>query len=209
MKRTGIFLLIVFTGLLCGCSANELEDRCFPMLAVVDMGRNQEEVAFSYTFPTPRLTEDQETATQEIDTVFAYGSTFEAAWENYEQRLNKEADYNHLKVIVLGEEFIDNQELYDGMLDFLQQKETFPRNAYICVIPDAKKLLELEESLSDDAGTYLEDYLLNHEYGKTRDLAVLGQLMDERENKKMDLALPYIEVEGSNILWEDWYIIKK
>lgn len=207
MKKKGIFLFLACAGFLCGCSANELEDRCFPMLALIDYDAIQAETAFSYTFPTPRRTEDQGNATEEVDTAFAYGSDYEEAWTNYEARLNKEADYNHLKVIVLGEAFVNNQTLYNQMLDFIQEQETFPRNAYVCVLSDTGQLLEIQSTLSDDAGSYLEDFIQNHENSKDNELVTLGKLMDEKENKSKELYLPYLAVDGGNIVWQDWYEI--
>lgn len=209
MKRKIVILLALVAGLLGGCNANELEDRCFPLLALVDYDARQEEASFSYTFPSPRREEDKGTATGDLDAGFAYGETFQKAWEYYEKKLDKEADYNHLKVVALGEDFVGNADEYNKMLDFLQEKETFPRNAYVCVIRETEELIEIEGSLSDDAGTYLESFLKNHEYGKTDKLVTLGSLMDEQENRRKELALPYITVEDGSVLWEAHYLIDK
>lgn len=207
MRRKGICLLFACAGLLCGCSASELEDRCFPMLALVDYDAQKEETSFSYTFPTPRRSEDQGDSTEDVDTAFSYGSNYGEAWKNYEERLNKEADYNHLKVVVLGESFINDRVLYNQMLDFIQKQENFPRNAYVCVLPETKQLLEIEGRLSDDAGSYLEDFIQNHENGKSGELVTLGKLIDEKDNRRIECNLPYLTVDGSNIVWQGWYYV--
>lgn len=209
MKRKIAVIFTLAAGLLCGCSSSELENRCFPMLALVDYDAGEEEVSFSYTFPTPRREEDQGTATGDLDTAFSYGQTFREAWEYYEKKLDKEADYNHLKVVAIGEDFLENEDEYNKMLDFLQEQETFPRNAYVCIVPRTAELISIEDGLSDDAGTYLESFLKNHEYGKTEELVTLGKLMDEQENCRKVLELPYITVESGSVVWEAHYRIDK
>ena len=44
-----VALVLSVQQLLCGCSATELEDRCFPMMAVVDEKDGQ--ISFGYGFP--------------------------------------------------------------------------------------------------------------------------------------------------------------
>lgn len=207
MKRRIGIVLALAAGLLCGCNANELENRCFPMLSIVDYEPGEEKVSFCYTFPTPRREEDQGTATGELDASFSYGETFEKAWEFYEKKLNKEADYNHLKVLVIGREFLENENLCSGMIDFLQEKETFPRNAYVCVMDEPEELLEVEESLSDDAGTYLEDFLKKNHTSQNEKLVTLGKMMDEQENRRLKLHLPYLMIEEGSVVWEENYIL--
>lgn len=205
MKRTFICLVLLISGLLCGCSAHELEDRCFPMLALVDYDARQEKAAFCDTFPTPRRSEDEGTATEEIDTVFAYGNSFLEAWQQYEGRLSRESDYNHLKVLVIGEAFLENDALYQEMLDFFWESETLPRNVYVCVMQDTAELLEIQGLLSDDAGTYLEQFLEKNEEGGGYKIVTLGDLMDEQLNRREKLYLPYLAVEEKSIVWKAWY----
>lgn len=208
MKRTALALFVICAGLFCGCSANELEENCFPMLAIADLAEDEGQVAFGYAFPDTGSGESeeytQEEKAEEIDSLFVYGADFAEAMCNYEQRLNKVTDCNHLKVLVISESLFEQQEQYEAMLDFLAEEEKFPRNAYVCIVPDAAALMELDGGLSDDLGSYLEDYLLNHENKKERRLVTVGKLMDESRNHLLTLYLPYIEVENGSLLWTRW-----
>ncbi len=208
MKRTALALLIICAGLFCGCTANDLEENCFPMLAVVDLAEDEGQTAFGYAFPAAGSGESeqytQEEEAEEINTLFVYGANFEEALSAYESRLNKVTDCNHLKAVVLGEAFFNDRGQYEAMLDFLTEEEKFPRNAYVCIVPDAAELMELDGSLSDDLGSYLEDYLLNHENSSEAELVTIGKLMDERKNRVLTLQIPYIEVENGSLLWNRW-----
>lgn len=198
--------LMVVT-VVCGCGANELEDRCFPMLALVDYDPGTGETSFCYTFPSPRKEEDKGDDTGEVDTSFTSGDGFVEAWHEYENRLDKKADYNHLKVIVLGEQFVQNSARLDEMLSFMEERQSFPRNAQVCVIQNCGSFVEIEGKLSDDAGDYLESFLKNHENAENNEEVTLGDLMDEKENRTKSLLLPNLRVEGTNLVWEDTYVV--
>ena len=70
----------------------------------------------------------------------------------------------------------------------------------MCVVDDAEELLELEKHLPQDLGTYLEEYLKNHEAQKNK-LLTLGDLLNEKENQMMILYLPYLEADDNYVKW--------
>ena len=112
----------------------------------------------------------------------------------------KEKDYNHLKVLVLEDDLLETESLYETVLQELSEEEKFPRNTYICVMEDVDDLFEMEKEIAQDLGTYLEEYLKLHEEKKDR-LLTLGDLMDEQENQIFVLYLPYLEVEDNKLIW--------
>ena len=81
-----------------------------------------------------------------MDTSFSKGKGFVRAWRDYEDRLDKKADDSHLKVVVLGQRFLRRGRVWDEMLDFMQEKQSFPRNAYVCVMEEPGQLLEIQRS---------------------------------------------------------------
>lgn len=208
MRKMGLMGLAVIMSsmLLCGCSATELEDRCFPMMAVADYQEGQ--VAFAYGFPELSQKDDTDLAEAKVNAPITREISFAKSVEAYDRELSKLADCNHLKVLVLGENLMD-QPQYEEMLAYLKETELFPRNTYVCVTKDVSALFEIEEKLPEDVGTYLETYLQNHEQEQQIRLLNLGKLIDEQENKSEKLALPYIAIEDEAIIWDGYYYIEK
>ena len=207
IKRSALVLLLgCFMLQLAGCRQTELEERCFPLLVAVDYEDDEAKVTFCAGFPRAENSGGSTGQTSELQVSKASGDTFAKSRQEYEKNLNKVPDYNHLKVLVLGEDFVDNPAAYDEMLDHLAKTEEFPRNTYVCMVEDVDELLELDEELPQDLGTYLEEYLNNHEAKKNR-MLTLGDLLDEKENKEMILYAPYLEPEETYVEWGGYYAI--
>lgn len=194
-------VLVVSSFLLVGCSSTELEERCFPMVAMV--GFEDGKVTYCAGFPNAQSTGQGDAKGTEIKVAMVSGVSFQESKSEYENRLNKEADYNHLKVLVLEEDLLEQPNQYGTMLDHLVETEEFPRNTYVCVVDDVDDLLEMERNISQDLGTYLEEYLKKHEEKKDR-LLTLGDLMDEKKNQTFVLYLPYLEVEENFVEWKGY-----
>ena len=163
---------------------------------MVSVGYEDGKVTYGVGFP--KEDEDgQNTIKRSFDT------SFEKSKAEYEKRLNKEADYNHLKVLVFEEDLLEQKIAYETMLESLAQSEDFPRNTYVCAVDDVEDLHEMEKNISQDLGTYLEEYLKKKEEKKNR-LLTLGDLMDEKENETMVLYMPYLEVEENFVEWKGY-----
>ncbi len=206
-KWIGIICLTVGAALAtAGCTTTELEDRTFPMLAAADYDREEEKVGFSYVFPIQRAEPDAE-ETGDNDVAMEYAGDFDEAFLEYEDKLNKTADYNHLKIFLMSEAFVENGQQYENMLSMFWEEETFPRNTYVCVTDDIQAVLEAKEALSVDLGTYVEELLKSHTKENQMRLPTLGNLMDESKNRLQEWELPYLTVEDGTVVWSDIYII--
>ena len=195
MVKKGWFFIWMIAGvLLTGCSTTELEERCFPMM--VSVGYEDWQITYGVGFPK----EDEAGQRGRMRTE---EMSFGKAKKAYENRLNRDADYNHLKVLVLEEDLLEQKIVYEDMLETLMQTEDFPRNTYVCVVDEVDDLDEMGKSISQDLGTYLEEYLKKQEE-KKNGLLTLGDLMDEKENQTMVLYLPYLEVEENFIGWKGY-----
>lgn len=193
--------VVVLCHCLVGCSSTELEERCFPMMAAI--GFEDGKVTYGVSFPKADATGQSNTTGTEMKVSMVSNSSFENCKTEYENRLNKEADYNHLKIIALEEDLLEQPSQYEVTLDYLTETESFPRNTYVCVVDDVEELFEMEKNISQDLGTYLEEYLKKHEEKKDK-LLTLGDLMDEKENQEMILYLPYLEVEDNFVEWKGY-----
>lgn len=186
------------------CNKTELEERCFPLLAGVDYDDGK--VTFCAGFPRADNSGGSTGQSMELQVGTERGNSFAESKSGYEKNLNKEPDYNHLKVLVLGDDFAKDQTKLNEMLDVLAKTEQFPRNTYVCVVDDVDDLLEIDKELPQDLGTYLEEYLSNHE-DKKNDMLTLGDMLDEKENKDMVLYAPYLNPEDTFVEWGGYYCL--
>ena len=200
-KQTICVVLLMTTLFLTGCSSTELEERCFPML--VAAGFEDGKITYGAGFPKSDASGQSNSTETEIKMPIVSEIDFMRAMEKFESRINKEVDYNHLKIFVIEEELLEKSIAYNVMLQYLAETERFPRNTYVCVVDDIEDLYELEKNISQDTGTYLEEYLKQHEENKDR-LLTLGDLIDEQKNQTMILYLPYFGVEENYVEWKGY-----
>lgn len=204
-KRRDWMIAIILYGLV-GCASTELEERCFPLM--VGVGYEDGEVSYVLGFPREGNSGGKDTSISEIKVPEVSEKNFEKSKSVYEGHLNKMTDYNHLKVLVLEEDLMEQPEAYDKMLSYLAKTEEFPRNTYVCAVDDLEDLMEIEEKLPQELGTYLEEYL-NHHEEKKEYMLTLGDLLDEKENQTLVLYIPYLEVEDDYVEWGGYYAIGK
>ena len=205
-KCIAVLLIGILVGSLTGCNATELESRCFPMMVAVDYRERKGQVLFYESFPDSQDEAKSQASGTEIQAPPQMGNNFLESKTNFEKTLNKEVDYNHIKIIVFGEGILKNEAAYHDMLETLAESEEFPRNTYVCVVDDVEALVELKDELSQEIGSYLEEYLEHHEEKKNKILS-LGDLIDEERNHDMILFLPYLKVEKSYVEWSGYYQI--
>lgn len=203
-RWVGLGMTLVFASQLGACAATELEERCFPVMVAV--GYEDGKVAYGAGFPRVGSSGEKEPQINEIQVPIVKRDTFEESKNKYESRLNKVVDYNHLKVLVLEDDLMKQVTAYNEMLEILASTEEFPRNTYVCAVDDIDDLMEIDKNLPQELGTYLEEYLNNHEERKD-ELLTLGDLIDEKENKEMVLYIPYLDVEENYVEWGGYYAV--
>ncbi len=122
--------------------------------------------------------------------------------------INSYLDYNHLKVVLLEEEFLEDEEKYNEFLAEIQKEETFPRNTYVCVTSDAEEICKAGEELATDVGTYIENMLKTQERMDKKHMPTVGDLLDEKENRMRIWKLPIFTVKDGQIEITDYYQIE-
>lgn len=198
-RIASVVLFMIIACNMSACNATELEDRCFPMMAITDV--RQEKVRFAYGFPELSQKDNTDIKEADVGVPLTEGGNFAEALDVYEQELSNLADCNHMKVLVLGESLLTDTERFNETLDYLRESEVFPRNSYVCVMGNIEALLEKESSLPEDEGSYLEKFLQHHESDHAIKLTNLGTLLDEQMNRRLKLELPYVSVEDDAIVW--------
>lgn len=205
VKKLSVMMTAVLASafILAACTATELEDRCFPMMAAVDYKDGQ--VDFAYGFPALSQKDSTDLDAANVNVSMTAGGNFAESVRRYNQELNRLADCNHMKVLVFSTSFMGEKEQYDKMLSYLSKSEMFPRNTYVCVTDDIEALFDVEESLSDDLGSYLESFLQKQEKEEEVKLLHLGKVLDEQVNRLENLQAPYLAVENDTIVLKPRY----
>lgn len=164
-----VIVVLTIGLMLTGCSAVELEERCFPTLAAVDIvavaadeTTDKEVVEFYYNMDKSYEPE--------------YADDIKTAVDSFEERLSQKADTNHLKVILIGKTLRNNKAAYSDFMEYCKTSKKFPRNTYVCIAEDINDIF-------DNMGDYYEQKMNkeNHEDGEP--IITLGTLLDDYTNE--------------------------
>lgn len=164
-----VIVVLTIGLMLTGCSAVELEERCFPTLAAVDIVEvatdettDKEVVEFYYNMDKSYEPE--------------YADDIKTAVDSFEERLSQKADTNHLKVILIGKTLRNDKAAYASFMEYCKTSKKFPRNTYVCIADDINDIF-------DNMGDYYEQKMNkeNHEDGEQ--IITLGTLLDDYTNE--------------------------
>lgn len=164
-----VIVVLTIGLMLTGCSAVELEERCFPTLAAVDIVEvatdettDKEVVEFYYNMDKSYEPE--------------YADDIKTAVDSFEERLSQKADTNHLKVILIGKTLRNDKAAYSDFMEYCKTSKKFPRNTYVCIADDINDIF-------DNMGDYYEQKMNkeNHEDGEP--IITLGTLLDDYTNE--------------------------
>ncbi len=164
-----VIVVLTIGLMLTGCSAVELEERCFPTLAAVDIvaaatdeTTDKEVVEFYYNMDKSYEPE--------------YADDIKTAVDSFENRLSQKADTNHLKVILIGKTLRNDKAAYASFMEYCKTSKKFPRNTYVCIADDINDIF-------DNMGDYYEQKINkeNHEDGEP--IITLGTLLDDYTNE--------------------------
>lgn len=164
-----VIVVLTIGLMLTGCSAVELEERCFPTLAAVDIVEvatdeitDKEVVEFYYNMDKSYEPE--------------YADDIKTAVDSFENRLSQKADTNHLKVILIGKTLRKDKAAYSDFMEYCKTSKKFPRNTYVCIADDINDIF-------DNMGDYYEQKMNkeNHEDGEP--IITLDTLLDDYTNE--------------------------
>lgn len=207
MKKKFCFVLLLFACLfLSGCNTKELEDRSFPLAIGLDKAGTGCRVDFYF----PKLSEvaDENAKKSENESFRVVSDSYYEAWRTYEADSENTLDYNHLKVLVFGMDFLEDERQLENFLKFSMSQENFSRNTLVFVAsPDASQILSLNEGLDTPIGTYLEQMEANSNLYKAHTLPTLGDLYNEYYNRDKIIFLPVLSDDGGIPVIDEYYIL--
>ena len=123
---------------------------------------------------------------------------FAGQWLDGLQEGNKKVDYNHLKVILIEQDFLEKEEQVAEMIELLKKDKNVPLNAYVVTTDVMKELTEAEETLEVPLGDYIEQLLEHADTVKKETYPTIGMLYQEAANRKETLFIPTISLVEAN-----------
>lgn len=184
-----VIVVLTIGLMLTGCSAVELEERCFPTLAAVDIvDVDTDEITDKEVTDNKAYVSHRDVSANEnsgyiefyynMDKSYEpeYADDIKTAVDSFEDRLSQKADTNHLKVILIGKTLRKDKAAYSDFMEYCKISKKFPRNTYVCIADDINDIF-------DNMGDYYEQKINkeNHEDGEP--IITLGTLLDDYTNE--------------------------
>ena len=189
-----VIVVLTIGLMLTGCSAVELEERCFPTLAAVDVVAVDTDEITDKEVTGKEVTDYKEYVSHRDDLANEssgyiefyynmdksyepeYAEDIKTAVDSFEERLSQKADTNHLKVILIGKTLRNDKAAYASFMEYCKTSKKFPRNTYVCIADDINDIF-------DNMGDYYEQKMNkeNHEEGEP--IITLGTLLDDYTNE--------------------------
>lgn len=189
-----VIVVLTIGLMLTGCSAVELEERCFPTLAAVDVVVVDTDEITDKEVTGKDVTDYKEYVSHRDDLANEssgyiefyynmdksyepeYADDIKTAVDSFEERLSQKADTNHLKVILIGKTLRNDKAAYASFMEYCKTSKKFPRNTYVCIADDINDIF-------DNMGDYYEQKINkeNHEDGEP--IITLGTLLDDYTNE--------------------------
>ena len=189
-----VIVVLTIGLMLTGCSAVELEERCFPTLAAVDIVDVDTDEITDKEVTGKEVTDYKEYVIHRDDLANEssgyiefyynmdksyepeYADDIKTAVDSFEDRLSQKADTNHLKVILIGKTLRKDKAAYSDFMEYCKTSKKFPRNTYVCIADDINDIF-------DNMGDYYEQKINkeNHEDGEP--IITLGTLLDDYTNE--------------------------
>lgn len=189
-----VIVVLTIGLMLTGCSAVELEERCFPTLAAVDVVAVYTDEIIDKEVTGKEVTDYKEYVSHRDDLANEssgyiefyynmdksyepeYAEDIKTAVDSFEERLSQKADTNHLKVILIGKTLRNDKAAYASFMEYCKTSKKFPRNTYVCIADDINDIF-------DNMGDYYEQKMNkeNHEDGEP--IITLGTLLDDYTNE--------------------------
>ena len=188
-----------------GCSVVELEDRSFPMLIALDEAEDGCRLIYKFQDLSEVTSGDSKKnggSEQDVS-----GGSFYEAMERYQEENGKYMDLNHVKVILLGRAFLENDRLYEDFLTVLADSPEISKNILVFVTEDAKALTDLGDEMEENLGTYLEGMLQGNPDMSDRHQVTLGTILNDWQDGRRNLLVPHLSAEEKLPVIDGCYVI--
>lgn len=198
-------LLCICLLFLSGCSTTELENRNFPLAMGVD--KEEDSCRISYKFQNLSAVANQNTDSPSGTDFYIEDKDFFTGISKYANDTNKMMDYNHMKVLILSEDFVEDEAALENFLQVCGKEDLIARNTLLFFAEDAAEILVLDKNLDTPIGTYLEELIESREDYRLKDAVTLGDLYNDMANKEQLLLVPVLTDKGGLPVIRNYYAI--
>lgn len=189
-----VIVVLTIGLMLTGCSAVELEERCFPTLAAVDVVAVDTDEITDKEVTGKEVNDYKEYVSHKDDLANEnsgyiefyynmdksyepeYADDIKTAVDSFEERLSQKADTNHLKVILIGKTLRNDKAAYASFMEYCKTSKKFPRNTYVCIADDINDIF-------DNMGDYYEQKMNKENHDDGEPIVTLGTLLDDYTNE--------------------------
>lgn len=170
-------------------AGKDIEDREYVLTIGVDKGRKG---TFQVTFTVENA--DTKSKTYRAD-------TFKDVINTYESRCEKMVDFTHTKLIILGKDVVESEEMLKEIKSYIKN-DNIGLNVLVCKSDEEIiKLVEKSDKITKDFGIYVSDLLIKSGYDKINAAYIFGhdleKIMGVLENKAAkiieDNGIPIVE----------------
>ncbi len=191
--------------LLSGCSTTELENRNFPLAMGVD--EKEDSCLVTYKFQNLSSIADENSDSPSGTDFYIEDKDFFTGVSKYANDTNKVLDYNHLKVLILSEDFVEDSAALENLLQVCGKEELIARNTLLFFAEDAAEILALDKNLDTAIGSYLEEMIESREDYKLKDAVTLGDLYNDMANREQLLLVPVLTEQGGLPVIRNYYAV--
>lgn len=196
MKRIcGILLLFAVVIMCSGCNTIELENRGFPLAIGID--KTEEGIVLTFDFADLAEVSDGKSLSGEPLGFSVEAGSYYEAQKAYENNRKEILDYNHLKAIVIGQEFLADGQAMRDLFSWLEGEAVLARNTNLFIAKEgAASILAMKDESLGSIGQYLEQMAKSQEDFKENKAMTIGKLMNEWHNQSELLLLPVLTDNG-------------
>ncbi|WP_339171020.1 Ger(x)C family spore germination protein [Solibacillus sp. FSL R5-0691] len=200
LKIKGTLLLVILGSvLLSGCAFKDIDKSVFVAMIALDVS-DDEEKPYKVTLKLYEPTGSFREATEpQYSYLSENGETLSEAIRMMESYSDKELEFGHSKLIVLGEELVKNEKNKE-ILDFLIRRPDIQMISWITVgRPNAEEIIKMIPQGESAAYPELFNYFDGN--GTTTPYIVTTHLFEFRRNIKegwIDSVLPIIEINNED-----------
>ncbi len=188
-----------------GCSTMELENRQFPLAMGIDI--KEDSCLVSFKFQDLSGIADQNADAPGGTDFYIEDKDFFTGITKYANDSNKMMDYNHMKALVLSEEFAEDTESLQNFLQICNKESLIARNTLLFFAKDAAEILLLDQNLDIAIGAYLEEMVESREDYSLKDAVTLGDLYNDMANEEQLLLIPVLEDSGGLPVIRKYYAV--
>lgn len=183
-KKSKAVLLAAILALSLSACGVALENRSFPL----SMGVDYQDGEYQVYYGLPDLSgvtgqnKDSENQKAGEKADFYQGKTMEDAEKDFQNSQEDYLDTGHLKVLLLGNGLLDDQEAYKNLLHYLEDKPSVAGNIYVFSCSGLGDVMSMDGQEMDSLGDYLTGIVENRPDSQAKEQTDLQDLYNAWHN---------------------------